>query len=109
MPLCRLLLVVSPPASNPRIAQSRLRRRGRRRDERMILVTGAAFPPASVCVLNRAQPFSGAEDVRFAVALAGGPQSAQREKCSVNVVNAPPSVPTSIGFLRPLQILDTPP
>src|ERR1035438_9036158 len=46
-----------------------LRKRGGPGGEDVVDVALAAFPPASVGVLNGAQPFAGAQDVRLAIVL----------------------------------------
>ena len=109
MPLCRLLLVVSPPASNPRIAQAVCEGVLGAGDERVLVVAGAAFAPAAVGVLNGPQPFAGAQNVSFAIAFARGLQAAQRQERAVDVIDAPASVPASVGFLSALQKLDAAP
>ena len=109
MPLCRLLLVVSPPASRPRIAQAVCEGVLWRGHEGVVVVTGAAFAPSAIGVLDRAQPFAGAQNIRFAIAFARGLQSAQRQKRAVDVIDAPAPVPASIGFLRAFEIFDAAP
>src|SRR5437660_7654473 len=63
------------------------------RRESAVVVTGAAFTPATVGVLDGAQPFAGAQHMRLAIVLAGGAQAPQREAGSVDVSHAPAAVP----------------
>src|SRR5579859_2149186 len=81
----------------------------RRRCERAIIITGAAFTPASIGILDGAQPFAGAQHMRLAIILAGGAQAAQCEAGPVDVRHAPPPVPAAIGLLRAYQIIDAAP
>ena len=76
--------------------------------ERAVVVTGAAFAPAAIGVLNGAQPLAGPQHVSFAIALAGRPQAAQREEGSVDIIDAPASVPASVRLLRAHQVIDAP-
>src|SRR3974390_526156 len=57
--------------------------------EDALVVTLAAFAPAAVGVLNGAQPLAGAQDVRFAIVLAGGGESAQGKAGSVDIGHSP--------------------
>src|ERR1017187_9199683 len=76
-----------------------LRRRAGPGGEDAVDVALAAFAPAAVGVLNGAQPLATAQDMRFAIVLAGRGEPAQREAGAVNVGHAPAAVPTAVGFL----------
>src|SRR2546425_4516635 len=76
------------------------------RREHAVVITGATFAPAAIGVLNRSKPFAGAQDMDFAIVLAGVAQPAQGEAGSVNVGHAPAAVPASIRLLRAHQVVD---
>src|SRR6266571_5023944 len=83
-----------------------LRGSGFGRRENAVVITGAAFAPAAIGVLNRSKPFAGAQDMDFAIILAGRAQPAQREAGSVNIGHAPAAVPASIRLLGAHQVVD---
>src|SRR5438876_7110524 len=70
-----------------------LRRGAARRSEGVVVVAGAAFAPAAIGILNGAQPFTGAQHVRFPIALTGRAQAAQGKTGAVNIGHAPAPVP----------------
>ena len=107
MPFCTLA-GGSPPAISP-ASPRRSATACSARCEGAAVVAGAAFAPAAVGVLDGAQPFAGAQDVRFAVAFAGRRQAAQRETGAVDVIHAPAAVPASVRFLVLHQIFHAAP
>ena len=106
IPLCTLWLVVSPPASSPSMAQAVWEGVLSAAVKHAIVVAGAAFAPAAIGVLNRSQPFTGSQNVSFAIVFARRPQTAQRETGSVDVVDAPAAIPAPIRLLRLYQVID---
>ena len=105
IPVCRLMLRISPPASNPRIAQAVCEACSVRR-ERVVVVAGAAFAPAAIGVLVGAEPFERALNLRFAIVHAGRLQAAQGEERAVKVIDAPAAIPASVRLLGIEQVLD---
>src|SRR5207253_2541249 len=84
----------------------RLRRRTGRRGKCLVVVAGAAFPPASVRILNGTQPLPGTKHVSFPVTDAGGLQATQGKERAVDIIDAPPSIPAAVLFLGFDQIID---
>src|SRR5258708_28044551 len=80
-----------------------LRRRAGRFDKSVVVVTGAAFAPAAIGVLNTAEPFAGAQHAHFAIADTSALQASQRQERSVDVIDAPASVPAPVGLLSALE------
>src|SRR5690242_5778152 len=76
------------------------------RRESAVVITGAAFAPATVGVLDGTQPFAGAQHMRLAVVLARGAQAAQRETSPVDVSHAPPAIPAAVRLLCAHQVID---
>src|ERR1035438_8032918 len=68
-----------------------------------VVITGAAFAPTAIGVLDGAQPLAAAQNVGFAIAFPGGCQPPQGEAGAVDVGHAPPSVPASVGLLMTNQ------
>src|SRR5581483_8498957 len=64
-----------------------------------VIVAGAAFAPASIGVLDRAEPLAGSQDIRLTIAFARGLQSPQRQVGPVDVIDAPAAIPASVVFL----------
>src|SRR5579863_1894869 len=72
----------------------------------VIVVTGAAFAPSAIGILNGTQPLVGALDVWLVIVLIHRAQAAQGETGTVDVSDAPAAIPASIRQLRPDQIVD---
>src|SRR5579863_2287019 len=87
-------------------APSGLRRSAGSRRKSLVVVAGAAFAPASVGVLNGAEPFAGANNVPFAIAFPGGAQPSQGQEGAIHVIHAPTPVPASVDFLSTLEVFD---
>src|SRR5580698_4278319 len=66
---------------------------------RWVVVAAAAFAPTAVGVLHHANPLGGLLDLRLVVPDADGFESAQNEKCAVDIVDAPASKPTAVRLL----------
>src|SRR5208283_3546360 len=76
-----------------------LRRGAFRGSEGAVIVAAAALAPSAIGILYGTKPFTAAQDVGFAIALAGRGQAAEGEAGAVNVSHAPASIPAAIGLL----------
>src|SRR6266850_1181078 len=76
-----------------------LGRRALSRREGAVVIARAAFAPATIGVLDGAEPLAGAQHMRLAVVFACRAQSPQREAGAVNVRHAPPAVPAAVRLL----------
>ena len=82
-----------------------LRRRARIRNKSIVVIAGAAFAPAAIAVLIRADQLNSPLNTRLIFIDTGRSQAAQRQEGAVNIIDAPASVPASVRFLSANQIL----